>query len=456
MAGDRGRTTHPTGEHNVPCSSSRPAHPPPPPLPLVWQGLHVRMDLSAGKRYAKKLAPEPTPTVDPPSPPAISAVHAAVGTDGAVTITEGPPAVTNVAAATDAPAGKTGPPPSLPLTAVSSDAAAAANETGVESTEPPADPAAVMQSVLLGLPQPPQELTAALAAGLSGDALHALLERLWAARQAELADAIASMRTEGQTMAALLTGIVNGSLVGQARVTALHDLEFAVSQLHNAEDFAAMGGVAVLTQLLNGTDPTEVAAVAWTLGSALKYAAKVQTAAARHGTAVGLLSAMTRGLSEPPTTAAGGQWQRVTGKALYALAALLRHNPAAQAELRRLGAGHVLLAAVRSVSSHLLDGDVSSSSGQAMVSNLRRVWELLADLHTEAQEAGRASAWLASPLLSHEEATQWCLEADAAAAMLPHKCTARGGGQACEDAEAALTSVVWACATASREAIAVQ
>jgi hypothetical protein len=375
------------------------------------------MDLSAGKKYAKKLAPEPTPdaagaVLSPAAPTATPvAVHAVVGTAGTVRLGGG----ADELAVTSAPAPEQkGPPPVVPLTLVASDArtppappAAAPAAAADASREGERDPAAVMQAVLMGLPEPPRELADALAAGLTGAQLTALLERLWAARQVELADAIAAMRTEGETMAGLLRGIVNGTLTGPARLSALADLEYAVSQVHNAEDFAAMGGVALLTQLLNGTNPSEVAAVAWTLGSALKYAAKVQAAAARHGTAVALLSTITRGLSASTTDAAAADWVRVTGKALYALAALLRGNAPAQSELRGMGAGHVLLATVRGMTAHLLDADPSSAVGSAMLGNLRRVWGLLSDLHTEAVEREGGATRLAPTLLSHDESAQW-------------------------------------------------
>lgn len=311
---------------------------------LVLQGLHVRMDLSTGKKEARLIKKDPPlaslssseslkPVVahvqcgEGSGPCAATAVEAALAPSGAVALTEVPSGSASASSAADAqrPVGRR---PRSAMAAAAAEAAAemhaeaagAAASATVDASAEEGLPEAEsrMQSILMALPEPEPELASAIASGRRGSELAELLQRVWARRQAQLQEAMGSAKTEAQVMQGLLRQLLtvpapalassstssvsagapaskDGDVaVEDPRLALLADLEMHVAQLHNAEDFKGMGGITALVQLLNDTDVDVAAAAAWTLGTAVKYARPVQDAALGDGAAVMLVQALGR------------------------------------------------------------------------------------------------------------------------------------------------------------------
>lgn len=84
---------------------------------------------------------------------------------------------------------------------------------GVDVAET-SEAAAEMRRILTGLPQPEPEVSEALAAGLEGPELDALLKRVWVRRQKDLRRAMESARTEAQQMQELMAQMGTGEGAG--------------------------------------------------------------------------------------------------------------------------------------------------------------------------------------------------------------------------------------------------
>lgn len=202
------------------------------------QGLHVRMDLSTGKKEAKLLqkeTPLPSSTAQPlkpviahvscgegSGPCAATEVEAAVTSSGAVALAEvpGSSAVAHALApvAEDSPRRSRRPRSAMAAAAaeaaaeIQAEAAATALESdgSVDASSGTADNAGLpeaearMQSILMALPEPEPELASAIASGRRGADLAELLQRVWARRQAVLREAMGSAKTEAQVMQGLL------------------------------------------------------------------------------------------------------------------------------------------------------------------------------------------------------------------------------------------------------------
>jgi hypothetical protein len=243
------------------------------------------------------------------------------------------------------------------------------------------DASRAMQAVLLGLPTPDGELSAAVASGADGPALRALLARLWSARQAELTEALATAKTEAQSMHGLLGRLLAGDGGEAAALAALEDLEFYVSQLHNAEDFLAMGGIAATAALLNASSAPTAAAAAWVLGSAAKYAPAVQAAALAAGAPAALVDALARARRAAPRTPDA---QQLAARAVYAAGALARGNGGAAAVLLTAG----LAAELRA----LRDAGGAAAADRADRGLCAKAATLVGDLVREHGEAAAAAA----------------------------------------------------------------
>jgi hypothetical protein len=324
---------------------------------VVAQGLDIRIDFAQGKKWARKLAP--TASSDSTHEEKTVAVSASTGQLILAAQEEG----------------------EALLTHNGNDASghghlSSANSAAASAEAPPAadglDPATrTLKNVLLSLPDPDPELSSlsgGAASAMPPEELKALLERVWARRQEELRALQESFVTEGHQMEGLLdrlgkevsayraaataggAGNVTASGVAShpssaasapssaALVTMLEDIEFHVAQLHNALDFATMGGIERLLPLLDGSSYSDeiVSATAWALGTAVKYAPRVQEVALRGG-AVEALTLAFRSSLAAADAGGGTQHFKVAAKALYAIGGLLRLNPPAQARFTALG-----------------------------------------------------------------------------------------------------------------------
>ena len=343
-------------------------------------GLHVRMDLSAGGRWAKNL---------PPSERGRSFGSGDDVSTAAVALNAGG-SVIAVAESAGRPPLQDAPPPEP----AAPRALTPASEEALSSLSSIVDASAAERArVLLELPQPELELEAAVHARMPPAELAALLERVWGRRQAELATAWASFKTEAQQMRALIDSIFlppttranstnatatvpADALTPAALVDTLTELEYFVASVHNAEDFAAMGGLRAMARLMSMhvSSSSDVAATAaWVLGTAVKGQGALIDVALDDGALVttsALLEAALATLAIAPEDPAPPL--KLAGKAVYALGALTRFHARGQRQFLALGGARALAAA--------LDAGVRAGDIALGVALLRKSANLVADL----------------------------------------------------------------------------
>jgi len=281
----------------------------------------------------------------------------------------------------------------------------------------PAAEAARMR-ILMGLPEPEPTLAKGLSASLPPEKLEALLAEVWAKRQAQVKEAWESFKTEGQQMATLLSSLEgrpgeDGAIVPLSHADflgKLEDLEFHVSNVHNAEDFAAGGGLLAMARYLNSTEEGVAARAAWVIGSAVKGQSNLVEVALAEGVGVALVG-MLRGVlrdGEVCVAAAGvpgggelcdpSPHLRTLAKGVYAVGGLTRFHEGAQREFSMLG-GPQLLARALNLSSGVFwgggggeavatGGEEPSPSRAAARSVAMKTRHLLADLALPIHEAG--------------------------------------------------------------------
>ena len=220
------------------------------------QGLDIKMDLAAGKKWARKMQPVPG------QPPRRKFETNPIHDEPVPAPVQSPPL--------------NGPTTDGGATALGSGAGAGADAGGGSPgmTVKEADKLETAKRILAGLPQPEPELVDALRKGpaLSKAEMAKLLDRLWQKRQAELREVMASVQTEATMMQGLLARAMQASahLSGQPLplspddevlgvkpplgagdtelgdwyhadlLQALEDLEFHVTDVDNAVDFSTV------------------------------------------------------------------------------------------------------------------------------------------------------------------------------------------------------------------------
>ncbi|XP_061434519.1 nucleotide exchange factor SIL1 [Lethenteron reissneri] len=132
--------------------------------------------------------------------------------------------------------------------------------------------------------------------------------------------------SDSQIMRKLLATFSQPDVPVTERSAALFDLEYYVHQVDNARDLATLGGLQKLVNALNSSEPEIRKNAAFVLGSAMSGNPPVQVQAVDGGILQKLVTAL-----------ATEQQLPVTKKALYALAAALRHFPFAQQRFLSLG-----------------------------------------------------------------------------------------------------------------------
>jgi hypothetical protein len=258
-----------------------------------------------------------------------------------------------------------------------------AEEADARSSSPSGlDPASeAIRGILMSLPEPEPELSeAAKNPAIKPEELTALLRKVWERRQEQLKEAFKGAKTEAQQMHGLLQQLLEPSSAmlsdkastslsdwEEHRINLLEGLEYHVATLHNAEDFTAMGGIGVMTMLLNDTvggaegssavSPAVASRAAWVLGTATKYAPKIQKQATDDGTHIVLMRALgaaTRALEGlavgTDVAVAGARFNGFTtsealevgAKTVYALGSLARGNHDALVSLSHMGLGREL------------------------------------------------------------------------------------------------------------------
>jgi hypothetical protein len=210
--------------------------------------------------------------------------------------------------------------------------------------------AELMESVLMGLPDPEPDLMEAVARRneMSKEEMLALLRRVWDRRQVMLREAMSKMKTEAQQMHGVLQRLLqaqDGSTVTDPvadRIGLLEDLEYHVGKVDNARDFGKMGGLTAMCLLLNDSTPQVRSAAAWVVGTAVKYETGLQEEAKAGGAIPLLLDALNNVLqAASPPAAVPSSRLREASRMVYTLGALMRGNTASQREFVQLGGLHV-------------------------------------------------------------------------------------------------------------------
>ncbi|XP_040095920.1 nucleotide exchange factor SIL1 isoform X1 [Oryx dammah] len=144
------------------------------------------------------------------------------------------------------------------------------------------------------------------------------------------------IETDMQIMVRLINKFNSSSSSLEEKIAALFDLEYYVHQMDNAQDLLSFGGLQVVINGLNSTEPLVKEYAAFVLGAAFSSNPKVQVEAIEGGALQKLLVILA---TEQPLT--------TKKKALFALCSLLRHFPYAQQQFLKLGGLQVLRSLVQ-------------------------------------------------------------------------------------------------------------
>lgn len=151
------------------------------------------------------------------------------------------------------------------------------------------------------------------------------------------------LETDMQIMVRLVNKFNSSSSSLEEKVAALFDLEYYVHQMDNAQDLLSFGGLQVVINGLNSTEPLVKEYAAFVLGAAFSSNPKVQVEAIEGGALQKLLVILA---TEQPLPA--------KKKVLFALCSLLRHFPYAQQQFLKLGGLQVLRSLVQEKRSKVL------------------------------------------------------------------------------------------------------
>ncbi|XP_034634390.1 nucleotide exchange factor SIL1 [Trachemys scripta elegans] len=139
------------------------------------------------------------------------------------------------------------------------------------------------------------------------------------------------IETDFEVMVKLINKFNSSTSTLDEKVAALYDLEYYVHQVDNAKDFLSLGGLQLVINGLNSTEPVLKEHAAFVLGAALSSNPKVQVEAIEGGALQKLMVILA---TEQPLS--------VKKKALFALSSMLRHFPYAQLQFLKLGGLQVL------------------------------------------------------------------------------------------------------------------
>ncbi|KAL0973984.1 hypothetical protein UPYG_G00213880 [Umbra pygmaea] len=139
------------------------------------------------------------------------------------------------------------------------------------------------------------------------------------------------IQSDFQVISKLVSQFNSSNATVEEKVKALHDLEYLVHQVDNAQNLASRGGLKLVVDALNNTNYRLQESAAFVLGSAVSSNPVVQVEAVESGALQQLL-----------TLLATPRPMSVKKKALFALASLLRHFPFAQSHFFKLGGLQVL------------------------------------------------------------------------------------------------------------------
>ena len=408
----------------------------------VPRGLHIRLDMESGKRFAKLMSAAEVAGGD----------GASGSTAALVAVAEPPPATprrkpltitTEIPAFDGRPLGAAAAAPTVPTVpsgVASRNGHAQPATAGINRTrrieEAAARETAMKAKILRGLPQPEPELASALKRNLPQAELDRIVKLLWDKRQGELRAARDAMVTHVSVMQRELDLLRNASSSTPQRVAALLNLEWLVQDVDNAGDFAFIGGIEHVVFLLSPATGAEVRRhAAYVLGSAVKHVAKVQDAAVSFG-ALERLVAM---LGEEGGRQRGGEEEdddddatgsKALAKTVYALGALVRGSAEAQRRFGAAAGGEAL----RRVAARVENGRRGAATKAAVLAG-----DLLSEHGVDAamRKALATKAWCATLATrlrgaAGEDEREKIVDALAAAA----EAAGCGGGVAVESAAA--------------------
>nr|XP_023408366.1 nucleotide exchange factor SIL1 [Loxodonta africana] len=144
------------------------------------------------------------------------------------------------------------------------------------------------------------------------------------------------IETDMQIMVRLINKFNSSSSSLEEKIAALFDLEYYVHQMDNAQDLFSFGGLQVVINGLNSTEPLVKEYAAFVLGAAFSSNPRVQVEAIEGGALQKLLVILA---TEQPLA--------TKKKVLFALCSLLRHFPYAQQQFLKLGGLQVLRSLVQ-------------------------------------------------------------------------------------------------------------
>ncbi|XP_060088960.1 nucleotide exchange factor SIL1 isoform X2 [Heteronotia binoei] len=139
------------------------------------------------------------------------------------------------------------------------------------------------------------------------------------------------LETDFEIMSKLINRFNSTTSTLEEKIAALYDLEYYVHQVDNAKDLLSLGGLQLLINGLNSTEPLLKEYSSFVLGAALSSNPRVQVAAVDGGALQKLLLIL-----------ATDQLLAVKKKALFALSSILRNFPYAQQQFLRLGGLQIL------------------------------------------------------------------------------------------------------------------
>uniref|UniRef100_A0A8D0ECM5 Nucleotide exchange factor SIL1 n=2 Tax=Salvator merianae TaxID=96440 RepID=A0A8D0ECM5_SALMN len=178
------------------------------------------------------------------------------------------------------------------------------------------------------------------------------------------------LETDFEIMFKLINKLNSSASTLEEKITALYDLEYYVHQVDNARDLLSLGGLQLLINGLNSTEPLMKEYASFVLGAALSSNPRVQVAAIEGGVLQKLLVIL-----------ATDQAQTVKKKALFALSSMLRHFPYAQQQFLKLGGLQVLKNLCTEKGMELLHIRIVTLLYDLMVEKL-----LVKDLHNDSTQ----------------------------------------------------------------------
>ena len=209
--------------------------------------------------------------------------------------------------------------------------------------------AKMIERVLDALPEPPTDLQAAKKE-MDPERYKAAMKILWEKRQKELHEAKDAIHDSADAMQKGTSVLLDETSSDTDKVGVLTSMEQEVMQLDNAMDFATIGGLAAVINLLDHRSIVVRKSAAWVVGTAVKNYPEVQKAAKALGaidTFLNVLRAESGNLVEESSSvdfnlAALEANIGLLGKQLYGLGATVRGSLEAENHLFAQQGGEAL------------------------------------------------------------------------------------------------------------------